>query len=37
LYVQESIYDKFCAALVKKVETINIADPFDASHATASA
>lgn len=29
LYVQESIYDKFVAALVKEVENIHVGDPFD--------
>lgn len=35
LYVQDTIYDKFVAELVKKVERINVAGPFDASHAAA--
>lgn len=37
LYVQDTIYDKFVAELVKKVERINVAGPFDASHAAAAA
>jgi len=37
LYVQESIHDKFVAALVKKVEAIHVADPFDPSTKDAAA
>jgi aldehyde dehydrogenase (NAD+) len=37
LYVQETIYDKFVAALVKKVEMIHVGDPFDPATTAAAA
>lgn len=37
LYVQESIYDKFVAELVKRVERIHVGDPFDPATTAAAA